>query len=321
MLDDARLAGDLQDVASPDWIERVTGLCREKLADGAHGDLPRWRNAIAALPQCVPSSLQAENGAVTSHPELSGSDLSAARETLLTLAPWRKGPFRIDDMDIDTEWRSDLKWDRLADAISPLEGRLVADIGGGNGYYALRMRNAGAKLVLVADPTILFTVQFAAISHFIEAQPVHVLPLRLHELPAGAPAFDTVFSMGVLYHQRVAGEHLDQLRVLLRPGGELVLETLVIPGEEPDFIVPEKRYARMRNVWHLPTVPCLLSWLTEAGFSNPVVIDESTTTVDEQRTTEWMPFESLREALDPQDPSRTIEGLPAPRRVVITAVS
>jgi tRNA (mo5U34)-methyltransferase len=45
------------------------------------------------------------------------------------------------------------------------------------------------------------------------------------------------------------------------------------------------------------------------------------TTVHEQRSTEWMPFESLAEALDPDDPSRTIEGLPAPMRAIVICKS
>jgi tRNA (mo5U34)-methyltransferase len=51
------------------------------------------------------------------------------------------------------------------------------------------------------------------------------------------------------------------------------------------------------------------------------VIDESMTTVSEQRSTEWMTFESLREALDPADSTLTVEGWPAPHRVVVTATA
>jgi tRNA (mo5U34)-methyltransferase len=46
-------------------------------------------------------------------------------------------------------------------------------------------------------------------------------------------------------------------------------------------------------------------------------VDVSTTTVQEQRGTEWMRFQSLRDYLDPADHSKTVEGLPAPRRAVI----
>ncbi|MEW8068099.1 MAG: DUF1698 domain-containing protein, partial [Candidatus Thiodiazotropha endolucinida] len=43
------------------------------------------------------------------------------------------------------------------------------------------------------------------------------------------------------------------------------------------------------------------------------------TTIEEQRATEWMRFESLADYLDPADRSLTIEGYPAPRRAVFVA--
>jgi tRNA (mo5U34)-methyltransferase len=75
----------------------------------------------------------------------------------------------------------------------------------------------------------------------------------------------------------------------------------------------------MRNVWFLPTIAGLTTWLRRSGFGDIEVVDQSVTTTDEQRATEWMTFESLREALDPDDPGRTVEGWPAPRRVVVIA--
>ena len=75
----------------------------------------------------------------------------------------------------------------------------------------------------------------------------------------------------------------------------------------------------MRNVWLLPTVAELTTWMARSGYRDIELVDETVTTVDEQRSTEWMPFESLREALDPDDPSKTVEGWPAPRRVIVTA--
>ena len=55
------------------------------------------------------------------------------------------------------------------------------------------------------------------------------LAQRMQELPA-LRAFDTVFSMGVLYHRKSPIEHIEQLRNQLKDDGELVLETLVIDG-------------------------------------------------------------------------------------------
>ena len=241
------------------------------------------------------------------------------RELLLGLSPWRKGPFELDGVTIDSEWRSDLKWQRLEDGIAPLDGRAVLDVGCGNGYYALRMHEKGARCVVGVDPTILYVLQFVAVQLHRRAPGVFVLPLRLDELPAEPHSFDTTFSMGVLYHQRSPIEHLRQLRGTLRRGGQLVLETIYIPGEESHAFTPPGRYARMRNVWLLPTIAELTTWLHRSGFRDVEIIDRSVTTTDEQRSTEWMTFESLAEALDPADPTVTVEGWPAPRRVIVVA--
>lgn len=318
MLNFDRLRHDLSAIAPDDWISNVIDLSATRLADKAHGNLADWRDALRSLPHVSVQPFDLDSPRITGHLDWPDDTLQLARSNLLKLLPWRKGPFDIGGIHIDSEWRSDLKWRRVSTSIERLTGRRILDVGCGNGYYALRMRGQGANLVLGIDPTVLFVVQFAAITHFMRQEPVHVLPLRLHELPVPVPEFDTTFSMGVLYHQRKPLEHLTQLLHSLRAGGELVLETLILPGAASEVVFPEDRYARMRNVWHLPTQGRLLEWLGESGFTRIRTIDQTLTTPTEQRSTEWMPFESLREALDPADPRKTIEGLPAPLRIVIT---
>jgi tRNA (mo5U34)-methyltransferase len=301
MIDYSSLWQCLSDLELDHWRQQCEPLLLERLSDTGHGDFKRWRQVVENL-----DSIE-ENHSAT------------IRESLLSLSPWRKGPFQIGSVTIDSEWRSDLKWNRLKDSIAPLQSRNVLDVGCGNGYYALQMRSAGAQTVIGIDPTILYVMQFRAVSRFTDAKRVFVLPLRLHELPDNSRTFDTTFSMGVLYHQRSPIDHLRQLKSTLRPGGQLVLETLFMPGNESSACTPTDRYARMRNVWLLPTVAELTTWLQRSGFVDVQIIDESVTTVDEQRSTEWMTFESLAEALDPADPSRTVEGWPAPRRVIAIA--
>jgi tRNA (mo5U34)-methyltransferase len=183
------------------------------------------------------------------------------------------------------------------------------------------MRAAGARLVVGIDPTLLYVMQFLAVSKLASTSGVYVLPLRLEELPRPSRAFDTTFSMGVLYHQRSPLEHLHQLRDTLRSGGQLVLETIVLPGDDACAATPPGRYARMKNVWLLPTLNELCTWLDRTGFRRVRAGDVSLTTSDEQRRTEWMTSDSLADALDPADPALTIEGWPAPRRAVITATA
>jgi tRNA (mo5U34)-methyltransferase len=195
----------------------------------------------------------------------------------------------------------------------------VLDVGCGNGYHCWRMAGAGARFVLGVDSHLLFTMQYWAIRQFMKSPPVYVAPLALEDLPAGLKAFDSVFSMGVLYHRRSPFDHLYGLKDCLRLGGELILETLVIEGQKGMTLVPQGRYARMPNVWFLPTCDTLHAWLEKAGFRNIRLVDVSKTSIDEQRTTEWMTFESLPQALDKNDPAMTIEGYPAPMRAVFVA--
>lgn len=302
MLNAENLLADLETLGLAAWEESLLPVIHERLADSAHGSLAGWKAVLDELP------------AGDHCPQNSGS----LRALLMQLTPWRKGPFEVHGVTIDAEWRSDLKWDRLIDHIEPLAGRRVLDVGAGNGWYALQMLEAGADIVIGIDPTVLFIVQFEAIRKLTGARHAHVLPLRLEDLPEKTHAFDTTFSMGVLYHRRKPQAHLAELRETLRPGGELVLETLVLPGDDLRVVAPQDRYARMRNVWHLPTIPALNGWIRDAGFEHSRVIDVSTTMSAEQRSTEWMPFESLAQALDPANPDLTVEGLPAPTRAILS---
>lgn len=302
MLDNAALSDCLETIGLSDWATALRPVLQERMSATAHGDFPRWQAIVNSLTDA-------------------GGDQDRLKQLLLELSPWRKGPWQVDGVNIDAEWRSDLKWARLQDAIAPLADRCVLDVGCGNGYYAFQMRNAGARAVIGVDPTLLFVMQFLAVNTFIRDAAIFVLPVRLQELPLPAARFDTVFSMGVLYHQRSPIDHLQQLRAMLRPGGQLVLETIYLPGDEPLARTPEDRYARMHNVWALPTISELTAWMTRSGYRDICVVDQSITTTDEQRSTEWMTFESLRDALDPEDASRTVEGWPAPHRVVVTATS
>ena len=300
MFDFDALEQSLESLGLGHWNAEVGALLHDRLTGKTHGDWKRWNAAIEALPDARGES-------------------DRLRELLMDLHPWRKGPLTLGSIEIDTEWRSDWKWARLKDAIAPLDGRRVLDVGSGNGYYALMMREAGAAMVIGVDPTLLFAMQFQAINVFARDPAIYILPLRLEETPPANNAFDTTFSMGVLYHQREPRDHLRRLQSTLRPGGQLVLETLYLPGDDMRAETPKDRYARMRNVWSLPTVPMLAKWLEETGYSNIEIVDQTMTTTEEQRSTAWMRFESLREALDPDDPTKTVEGWPAPHRVIITA--
>jgi tRNA (mo5U34)-methyltransferase len=284
--------------------------------------LGKWQAALAALPSLPLGENRLDTGAVQigERSRLNFEQRDELERQLKKLSPWRKGPYDVCGILIDTEWHSDWKWDRLKDHIAPLQYRLVLDVGCGNGYHCWRMLGAGAKMVVGIDPTLLSVMQFHAIKKLHGGNaPVFVLPFALEDLPADLKIFDTVFSMGVLYHRRSPIDHLLALKDCLKPGGELVLETLVIDGGLGEVLLPEARYARMRNVWFLPSCETLVAWLKRCGFVDMRVVDVSVTTTAEQRSTAWMPFESLQDCLDPSNPALTVEGLPAPKRAIIIA--
>ncbi|MEW8019405.1 MAG: tRNA 5-methoxyuridine(34)/uridine 5-oxyacetic acid(34) synthase CmoB [gamma proteobacterium symbiont of Phacoides pectinatus] len=304
------------------WARTLPEQLAARTAQRAHGDFPRWLEAIDRLPAAPDGTVELNRGRVGIHAEspLQGEPRRLAIELLQRLHPWRKGPYDLHGIHIDTEWRSDWKWRRLAPHITPLNGRDVLDVGCGNGYHCWRMAGAGARLVLGIDPTQLYIAQFMAVRHFLGPQwPVHLLPIGIEELPPDPEAFDTVFSMGVLYHRRSPIDHILELKGCLRRGGELVLETLVIEGREGETLLPRGRYAKMRNVWFVPTPATLAAWMKRCGLRDVRVVDVSATTCQEQRRTDWMRFESLTDYLDPNDPARTVEGYPAPLRATLIA--
>jgi tRNA (mo5U34)-methyltransferase len=194
----------------------------------------------------------------------------------------------------------------------------VLDVGCGSGYHLFRMLGEEAKLVVGIDPTELFFYQFHIFKKYLPQHKVHFAPIGIEDMPQ-LDAFDTVFSMGVLYHRRDPIEFLYQLKQQLNSGGQLVLETIVIDGDDKAVLMPDERYAQMRNVWFLPSCDALAQWLSRVGFVDIKKVDESVTSIEEQRATEWMTNHSLVDFLDPNDPTLTVEGYPAPKRAVFTA--
>lgn len=320
MIDYTPLYRDLKNTPLAHWLDNLPAALNHRLEDAhRHGDLPRWQASLADLPAIEPSLVDLHNGVVIGQ----ATDLSAAQQQSLDRAlrglhPWRKGPFELFGVHIDTEWRSDWKWDRIVPHVN-LSGKRVLDVGCGNGYHMWRMWQAGAKLVIGVDPNLLFMTQFEAMRYYLKDAPVWQLPFTLEELPEPTAGFDTVFSMGVLYHRRSPLDHLLQLKACLRPGGELVLETLVIEGDVEQCLIPEDRYAQMRNVWFLPTVAMLERFLRRTGFADIRCVDVNQTSLEEQRSTDWMRFQSLADFLDPSDPQLTCEGYPAPLRATLIA--
>ncbi len=323
LYDYAPLIKLLDQHSMPALAAMVDDMVKSGLDVERHGDIPRWQEAIASLPSLDVDSVELNHDTITVKTAVksgaSDSQQHRLRSALMGLHPWRKGPFELAGVVIDTEWRSDFKWQRLAKKIKPLMGKRVLDVGCGSGYHCWRMAGAGAELVVGIDPTPLFVMQYWALQKYIQQSNVWVLPTRMESLPPKLAGFDSVFSMGILYHRRSPFDHLLELRDVLAKGGQLILETLVIDGPEGQVLVPEGRYSNMGNVWFIPSVLTLCQWLKKMKFSEIEVLDVSTTSFKEQRATQWMNFHSLIDFLDPTDVTKTVEGYPAPQRAIVVA--
>ncbi|MBT1449574.1 tRNA 5-methoxyuridine(34)/uridine 5-oxyacetic acid(34) synthase CmoB [Glaciecola sp. XM2] len=284
-----------------------------------HADAAKWDKQLQALPKpentniCIGDTVCVEGDKT-----LTEGAQKHLTSVLQQFMPWRKGPFEFFGVHIDTEWRSDWKWQRVLPYLSSLQGHRVLDVGCGSGYHLFRMYEAGATQVVGIDPTTLFFYQFQCVKRYCAQTNIHYLPVGIEQMP-DTKAFDTVFSMGVLYHRPDPLAFLKQLKAQLNKDGQLLLETLVVEGDENTVFMPPKRYAQMRNVYFLPSIKAMIVWLEKVGFCDVSLVDDNVTTTDEQRATQWMTNQSLIDFLDPNDRTKTIEGYSAPRRATFVA--
>jgi len=299
-----------------DYLHR---LCAEKDRWPTFKNQDSWVHFFQDLPSIENSKYDLNQNSITlSTDKTIESELyENLKQKALTLGPWKKGPFNLYGMEIDAEWRSDFKWNRLSHALGSLEGKSVLDIGCNNGYFMFRALGAGAQFVLGIDPVLPCMHQFQFINHFVKSPQIHFELWGVEDVKAFKNSFDVILHMGIIYHHRHPLEQLIDIREALKPGGTAIIETIGIAGEESVALFPEDRYAGMKNIYFVPTLSCLINWAHKSQFINIEVIDDTLTTTDEQRPTEWANKNSLEHALDPNDPLRTIEGYPAPRRMMI----
>ena len=196
---------------------------------------------------------------------------------------------------------------------------MVGDIGCNNGYYLFRMLSHKPKKLIGFDPSALYYSQFAYMNHFIGSDITYEL-LGVEHVEFYEHQFDTLFCLGVLYHRSDPVGMLKSLYKGLHQGGELILDTFMIDGEEEVCLTPKERYSKIPNIYFIPTVNALKNWCFRAGFESVEVLEIMKTDLYEQRKTAWIDTQSLEDFLDPQDDTKTIEGYPAPKRVYIKAI-
>ena len=252
--------------------------------------------------------------------DLSDSQFELLKKAVDQMHPWRKGPFRLFDYEVDAEWCSNLKWDRVLPALGEMRGRKILDLGCGNGYYMYRAAAHQPAAVLGMDPSVQFYYMFELMQRYLRLENLQYERLGLQHLHLFDQVFDIAMCMGILYHHRNPIDILRNLRQTIRVGGFAIIECQTIPGDGTIALFPEDRYAKARNVYFMPTADCLINWVRRAGFKEVELVSHTKVTTQEQRRTHFMTFESLADFLDPDDDNLTIEGYPAPCRTVVKAV-
>ena len=313
----------IEQLNEPPFKDKLNAAWEKKslLFEIPKGNILKYASALERLPQLPPSTLSLASHAVGagSTGDIPLSQRADMEEALYQMCPWRKGPFDLFGIFVDTEWQSFIKWDRFIPHIAPLHRRRILDIGSSNGYYMFRMAAFDPSLVVGLEPQHTFYFQYLALQKYLRLSRVVNLPFTFDEFPVADHYFDTVFCMGVLYHRKSPLDMLKKIHDSLKKGGELVLENLIINSTDNLCLFPEDRYAKMRNVFFIPSVNAMTSWLKRTGFNHIRCVDVSPTTPGEQRKTPWIQTESLSDFLDPADPQKTIEGYPAPVRAIFIA--
>lgn len=249
--------------------------------------------------------------------DLTNDEYEVIVETAKKLIPWRKGPFKVFGLEIDSEWQSNIKYNLIRPYFN-LKDKVVADIGCNNGYYMFRMLEDKPKRLIGFDPSPLTLHQFEFINHFVKSDIVYEM-LGVEHLEFYNHKFDFIFMLGVLYHRPDPVGTLKSLARGLNSKGEILIDTFMIDGEDEICLTPNKRYSKIPNIYFIPTIPALKNWLERAGFENIEVLATTVTTSEEQRKTEWSFDQSLEDFLDENDKTKTVEGYPAPKRVYIKA--
>jgi len=277
---------------------------------------PRWE-AIKGLPKVNDIEIKIGNAIEVISNNLSKEDEKYIYDTAKLIQPWRKGPFKISTTFIDSEWQSHIKYD-LIKPYFDIKNKIVGDIGCNNGYYLFRMMDENPKKLVGFDPSSIPYCQFKFLDHFIQSGIKYEL-LGVEHVEFYEHKFDVLFCLGVIYHRADPIGSLKSLYKGLNFGGELILDTFMIDGEDEVCLTPKKRYSKIPNIYFIPTVNALKNWCYRAGFEEVEVLEISKTKLEEQRKTEWINTESLNNFLDKEDKSKTVEGYPAPKRVYIKA--
>ena len=245
-------------------------------------------------------------------------EAKAGLKTLIEeIGPWRKGPYKINELVIDSEWKSNLKWDRIKKVLPSLNEKVILDIGCNNGYFMFHLLRLKPSFVMGLDPVGIFFLQYFLISKFLKKENMDFSLLGHEELSFFDQVFDVVLCLGILYH------HPDPLLILkkihrsLKPGGLVLLDCQGIADGRATALFPKDKYLGKSNFWFLPSPECLKNWLFRTGFNDVEIFYQEKLSSKEQRKTALSPNPSLAEGM--RDDATTLEGYPYPYRFYVKA--
>lgn len=304
-------------------IEPLSEILKDRDSWLWRDSVKTYRENLQNTPTLQTNHFKTENGWVEigRQEEITPLEIEFLTQCLENLSPWRKGPFKLFGIELDAEWRSDWKWERLSGKIDSLKDKKVCDIGCNNGYYLFQMLSQSPAFLLGIDPIPKLFFQFQIFRKYVKAPQIYFEYLGVEHLIHFKKLFDVVFCMGILYHRKNPLETLMTIRDAMAPNGQLIIESAGIPGEESMALFPESSYGKAKNIFFMPTVTCLKNWLLKTGFKNVEVIYAGNLTFEEQRKTKWCQYQSLEDFTSNSDPNKTIEGYPSPIRMILIARS
>ena len=119
-------------------LKKISKKCLE-ISNQAYqvnnGNIPKWSQAIDAIDALPKGKVALKQSYISINQDR--IDSKSLIEALQKLIPWRKGPFMINDLVLESEWDGDMKWQRIKKHIKPLKNKRVLDVGAGNGYFTL----------------------------------------------------------------------------------------------------------------------------------------------------------------------------------------
>lgn len=306
--------------ARQDEIQRLLATHDKRLRGTGKG-ITRYREIMATIDGLRAATVETAGdvvkiGAAT---EITKEERDTLYTALQAFMPWRKGPFEVFGIEVDAEWRSERKWNRILPTLPNLTDQVIADIGSSNGYYMFRMAHHQPRLVLGFEPYLHHYFAFQTLNRMAGLANLHTELLGVEHLGLFPESFDTIFLMGILYHHPSPIAILREALAALKPSGTLIVESQIIPGEDPVALFPDGRYGKVPGTYFVPTASCLRNWLVRAGGEEVELIFSHPMDNKEQRRTDWMEFESFDDFMDPADSKRTVEGYPAPHRAAFRA--